>query len=183
MQQNPQRLTRILHWLSALILIGLLASGIYMADGHSYAFYDWHKAFGVIALCLILFRFLHRAKHPWPSSTIGTKYEKSVKRVHNLLLIGGILLPITGLLYSGLGGFGVSLFGLTLIPNGYNASGEVIAFHKFGSDLGKLLHFYLGYLFTALVILHIAAALKHHFINRDQTLNNMLKSQIKHNPK
>ncbi len=185
MKEKSHHVTRFLHWFSALLVIGLLVSGIYMADGNAYSFYDWHKAFGVIALLLILVRLLYRKRNPWHSSAKGTKYEKSVDLMHQCLRITFLLMPLSGIVYSGLGGYGVSLFGLTLIADGYTPSGDVVAYSQLGSDMGKALHYYIGYFMAALVTLHVLAALKHHFIDKDLTLTRMLisgrKSALKNN--
>ncbi|CAM5220035.1 cytochrome b [Alishewanella longhuensis] len=175
MVNQSQQFTRILHWLSAVLLIGLLASGIYMADGHNYALYDWHKAFGVMALLLVIVRLYYRAKNPWPSAARGTAHEKPIHLMHQSLLLICVMLPITGMLYSGLGGFGIEVFGLTLVPNGYTEQGEVLPYSQEGSDFGKIMHYYLGYLMAALVLLHASAALKHHFVDQDSTLLNMVR--------
>jgi len=177
---QAQQVTRVLHWLSALIIIGLLGSGIYMADGNAYAWYDWHKAFGALALLLVIIRLYHRKNHPWQSSAKGTQNERYVQLMHQFLLIACVLMPVSGLIYSGLGGFGVDVFGIEVIPHRYNENGEVLAFSQAVSDIGKAVHYYLGYLMTALVIIHVAAALKHHFIDKDNTLSAMVKAKNTH---
>ncbi len=177
MTNTPHQSTRFLHWLSASLIIVLLASGIYMADGNDYALYDWHKAFGVIALLLVIVRLYHRKRKPWPSSSNGTQHEKLVHFMHRFLLFACVMMPISGIAYSGFGGYGVDVFGLNIVPNGYNQQGEVVPFNLIGSDLGKVIHYYLGYLMTALVLLHVLAAVKHHFIDKDNTLRNMLFTQ------
>lgn len=180
MAYQTQQVTRVLHWLSAFFIIGLLGSGIYMADGNDYALYDWHKAFGVIALLLVIIRLYHRKDNPWPSSAKGTSHEKYVQYMHQFLLIACVLMPVSGLIYSGLGGFGVDVFSIEVIPSRYNEKAEVLAYNQAGSDLGKAVHYYLGYLMTALVIVHVFAALKHHFIDKDNTLSAMIKAKNTH---
>jgi cytochrome b561 len=183
MTNTSHQSTRFIHWLSASLIIGLLASGIYMADGNDYALYDWHKAFGVLALFLVIIRLYYRKKNPWPSSANGTKHEKLVHFMHQFLLFVCVMMPISGIAYSGLGGHGVDVFGFNLIPNGYNQQGEAVPYSAVGSDLGKSVHYYLGYLMTTLVLLHVLAAFKHHFVDKDSTLRNMLSNQIGSLPK
>ncbi len=179
MATQSYQFTRVLHWTSACLVAGLLASGIYMADGHDYALYDWHKAFGVIALLLVLVRLYHRARHPWQSSAAGGRQEQLVQLMHRSLLLACVAMPLSGMAYSGLGGHGVAVFGLPLIPSQYSAEGTAIAFSQPGSELGKTIHYYVGYLMTALVLLHGLAALKHHFIDKDNTLLRMLMATEK----
>ncbi|WP_448564790.1 cytochrome b [Thalassotalea ganghwensis] len=182
MSSDLKQQTRYMHWLSALIIIGLLSTGLYMSDGNHYGLYDWHKAIGFIALAIIIIRLLIRYRHPWPSAALGTPHQKLVHYTHQFLLLASLLMPISGLLYSGFGGYGVSIGSVELIPSYYNEKGQVIAPNLMLSNLGDFIHQYLGYLFTLIVIMHLLAALKHHFIDRDDTLSRMLtgKAQSSH---
>ena len=163
-----------MHWFSALIIIGLLATGLYMADGNDYRLYDWHKALGVIALAVIIIRLIMRYKYPWPSAAIGTPLQNLTLSVHQFLLLASLLMPISGLLYSGFGGYGINIAGIELIPSFYNTQGQVIAPNIMVSNLGHFIHQYLGYLLAIVVLAHLIAALKHHFLDRDDTLSRML---------
>ncbi|NTS76330.1 cytochrome b [Catenovulum sp. SM1970] len=176
MTTQSTQATRTIHWLSALLIIGLLASGLYMTDGHDYSFYDWHKSFGVIALLLIAIRLYNKFKNPWQSSAKGTEHEKIVNIMHHFLLFACVMMPISGMAYSGLGGHGVAVFGLTIIPDNYNAAGQAVPFSETGRAIGQQIHVYLGYAMVALVSLHVLAALKHHFIDKDNTLTRMLSA-------
>lgn len=179
MARFDYRLNRFFHWSSAVLILTLLASGSYMADGNLYALYDWHKAVGVLALLLLLARFYHSHRQPWPSSTAGSLWHRPVQWLHRGLLAACLIMSLSGLAYSGLAGYGVALFGLELIPSNYNEQGTAIAFYQAGSDLGKMLHTYVGYALMAVVLLHIAAALKHHVVDKDPTLRRMLGARDK----
>ena len=177
MNKNNHQLTRIIHWLSAVLIIGLLSSGIYMSDGHDYSFYDWHKSFGVIALLLIALRIHHRRNNPWQSSAQGTKHEQVVHLMHRFLIWACVLMPISGIVYSGLSGHGVEVFGIPLIFSNYNSAAEAMPYNLWLSDFGKLVHTYLGYTMAVLVTMHVLAALKHHIVDKDLTLKRMLSSR------
>lgn len=174
MATDKTTVTRTIHWASALIIMGLLASGLYMTDGNDYSFYPWHKSFGVIALGLILLRLYYKSRYPWHSFAEQTSKRTLVKAAHYFLLAASLFMPLSGLALSGFGGYGVDVFGFTLIPNNYDATGQAQPFSESGLNIGRQIHIYLGVIFTALVCLHILAALKHHFLDKDLTLKRML---------
>ncbi|NVK25610.1 MAG: cytochrome b [Gammaproteobacteria bacterium] len=158
----------------ALIVIGLIALGFYMANTESYQFYDLHKSFGVIASLFLIARLVWRKFYPWRSSANGTKQARLVRFAHRLILILLLLMPLSGFLISGFGGHGVGVFGLQIIPSNYNDSGLAVRHNEFLTELGYFMHELVAYLLTALLVLHIAAALKHHLIDKDDTLKRML---------
>ena len=181
MKQNNLKLTVAIHWLMALLIIGVITVGLYMAYTHTVPLYAWHKSFGLIALLLIIVRLVWRKKQPWQSAAKGSKQEGFVKVIHNLLLLGLVLMPITGMLYSGFLGFGFSLFDWVLVPRNLDENQQVVPYHQAIGALGKTLHWIIGYVFTALISLHIIAALKHHFIDKDDTLIRMLNRRTNKN--
>lgn len=174
MHTQNHRITRTIHWLMAAFIIGMLILGLYMKNTESYEFYALHKSMGVVAIFLIGLRLYWRWKQPWQSSSQGTQQEKLVTRVHSSLLLLLTLMPVTGLMLSGLGGYGVAIFGLQIIPSNYAPSGEAIPFNRILSDFGYAAHEALGYLLSTLVFLHLCAALKHHFVDSDNTLKRMM---------
>lgn len=174
MQNSSHGVTRVIHWGMAVFVIAMLTFGFYMKNTESYEYYALHKSLGVLAILLIALRFYWRSKHPWQSSMQHTKLEKSISRVHLILLLLLTLMPTTGLLLSGLGGFGVAFFDVPLIPANYDTSGQAVPFNQTLSEFGYIAHEILGYLLSALVIIHMLAAFKHHFIDKDNTLNRML---------
>jgi cytochrome b561 len=87
-------------------------------------------------------------------------------------------MPLAGMIYSGASGNGFGIFGLELVPHNYAEDGQVIAYSEAWRDAGQTAHRYLGYALMTLIVLHIAGALKHHFIDRDQTLKRMLGKKV-----
>ena len=156
------------------MLIVIIAVGLYMTLSENHALYPWHKSFGLLAFLFVLFRLYWRRKSPWTSISKATKQEKIVRYAHLSLLVFMVVMPISGMVYSGFLGYGFSLFNLEIVPRNLNEANQVVAYHSFLGGLGKTMHGILGYAFTALITLHVAAALKHHFIDKDQTLNRML---------
>lgn len=177
MTNGTERLTRIIHWSMAVLVITLITLGFYMKNFEIFEYYRLHKSLGVIAGIAILVRIYWRIKAPWLSSAEGSNSEKLVHYAHYGILVLLLLMPITGIFLSGLGGHGVSLFSLELIPTNYDENGKAIPFNAMLSSFGYTAHELISYALSALLILHIAAALKHHYHNKDDTLIRMLGKQ------
>ena len=170
--------TLILHWAVGIIMIILLATGVFMKETEAYALYPWHKSFGVLIILPVILRILWRIKTGWPPPVREYKEieKKLSKFIHYLLLTGTVLLPISGFMMSAMGGHGVKLFGLELVarnPDPLNPQ-EVIALNGSIAGIAHELHEIAGYIVIIAVILHIAGVLKHHILDRDGTLLRML---------
>lgn len=176
-QQTLSPLTIFLHWLIAITMIALTAIGFYMALDHVYALYPWHKALGVIIFAFILFRVWWRIKNRWPVPV--RQYPALEHRLahimHWVLIISTVLMPVSGMMMSGIGGHGINLFGWHLVPENLDpATGEAIAFNPYLSQLGEKTHEILGYILVLAILLHAIGAIKHHLIDKDRTLSRML---------
>lgn len=170
--------TRLLHWAIALLMIGLLAVGWAMATFELYALYPLHKAIGVLALLLIVPRAVMRLLQGWPQPVgrYGALAHGVALLVHWLLLAGTVLMPLSGIVMSGAGGHGVSVFGWQLIAENPDPAnpGDVLPFNAAWAGLGHTVHELAGYVLMAAVLLHVLGALKHHVVDRDRTLLRML---------
>ena len=162
-----------LHWLMAVMLFGLLALGLYMTNlpfsPEKLKLYSWHKWAGVTVFLLLLFRLLWRIKNPPPP--LPESMPKALQLVahagHFGLYALMFAIPLSGWLMSSAKGFQTVYFGVLPIP-------DLIEKNK---ELGHLLaevHETLSWLFIILLVGHIAAALKHHFIDKDDILIRML---------
>lgn len=174
--------TIILHWIVALSMIGLLGVGLYMEQTSTYALYPLHKSFGVIIFFVILARVIWRVMNGWPqpASQYQAWEHNLAKVVHWVLIIGTVAMPISGMMMSGAGGHGISVFGLELLasnPDPANAH-KVIPLNKEMAEIGHTVHGLLGKVLIAAIVLHIAGALKHHLIDKDGTLRRMLGKNI-----
>lgn len=174
MAKKSQFTTRVIHWIMAALIVLLLISGFYMVNAQAYPLYPWHKSLGVVAAIAIIIRLYWRSRQQWVSSAKGTRLERPVKFVHYLILALLVLMPLSGFMLSGFGGYGVALFGFEIIPSNFNASGEAVAYNEKLAALGYFFHPPLAIVLTALLSLHIVAALKHHFFDKDDTLRRML---------
>ncbi|WP_131781058.1 cytochrome b [Legionella gresilensis] len=161
----------ILHWLLAIIVIAMLCVGLYMVSldtsPEKLRLYGLHKAFGVVVLTLVTLRVLWRFINITPQLTIPRWERNAALTVHWLLYILLFAMPLTGWLMSSAAGFPVSFFGLFTLPN-------LIAPNDYWRDFFAQAHELLAYILIALITLHVFAALKHHFYDKDDTIRRML---------
>jgi cytochrome b561 len=164
---------KLLHWGMVLYLLAMLGFGRYIATMKvgfdNLHLIGWHKAFGLIALLLILFRLAWRIYTPVPGTlTKGTgKYDLLLAHLtHMALYFLMLAIPLTGWIASSATGIDISLFGLINVPLIAPASERV-----------ETVFFALHWLFTRLLILfvliHIVGALRRHFFLHDTTLRRM----------
>jgi len=167
-------LARLLHWGIALLLLGQIGLGLYMVELSYYdPFYnrafDLHKSLGVLTFGLILLRLVWAVVDVRPpiSASLKSWEKKAAKAVHHILYLLMVVIPVTGYLVSTADGRGVEVFGLF----------EVLALlpgEKGREEWTGDLHFYLALTLLGLVVVHTAAALKHHFVERGDALKKML---------
>lgn len=177
---TPQKfspLTIALHWVIALTIVAMLGIGFYMSMFEFYPLYDWHKSVGVVIFVVILLRVWWRVKNGWPVPVrIYPAFEQRLARAsHWVLIVATVLMPVSGILYSAMGGWGIKVFGWVMVTGNKNpVTGKTEAIHAGLAQLGHTAHEWLGYLLVGTIILHIAGALKHHLVDKDRTLLRML---------
>ncbi len=170
---------KMLHWLIALAIIGMLVLGWLMtsdtiANGPSkFAMFQWHKSVGITILALSLLRLLWRFANPPPPLPPGMKKWEiaAAKITHILFYVLIIALPLVGWMMVSLSSFKTVLYGFLPLPNL-----PLLADMENKKELKELLedmHGLLAYMTVALLALHIGAAGKHHLINRDDVLLRM----------
>ncbi len=167
-------ISKLLHWTLALLMVWLIGLGFYMVG---LTYYDrwyndsltWHKSLGMVALGLALLKLGWWGYNPSPAPLAGLLGWESVGAsiMHALLLAMLIIIPVSGYLISTSAGQGVEVFGLFSIPALVNGGTAL-------RDAAIAVHFYAAYGTAVLILGHAGAALKHHFINRDDTLRRML---------
>jgi cytochrome b561 len=174
--------TVVLHWLVGISIIGLLAVGIYMEETKAYALYPLHKSFGVLIFFVAVARILWRIGNGWPvPAGDHQRWEHLLARaIHWLLIIGTVLMPISGFLMSSLGGHGVAVFGFELVPPNPDPANpdKVVAHNEMLAGLSHQVHGAAGVTMIVALLLHVAGALKHHVIDKDGTLRRMLGARI-----
>jgi cytochrome b561 len=160
-----------LHWLLALLILGSLAVGLYMTglpfSPTRLKLYNWHKWAGVTILLLSALRLLWRLTHRPPTELpMPAWQQRAAQAAHAALYLLFFAVPLAGWAYSSAAGFPVVLFGVLPLP-------DFVPVDKELSLLLKPLHQWLAYALAATSVVHVAGALKHHFIDRDGLLQRM----------
>jgi len=164
----------LFHWLSALTIFGLFGLGYYMVDLTYY--HEWyktapalHKSIGLVFFVLMIARLIWRYKQIIPNHlTNHSKLEiKAGRIIHSLLYLLIFIIMITGYLISTADGRGIEVFEYITVP----AFGVIIENQE---DVAGLVHQWLAYVLITLAVLHALAALKHHIIDKDNTLNRII---------
>ncbi|MFI4918951.1 MAG: cytochrome b [Legionellales bacterium] len=161
----------LLHWIMALLIIGLLALGLYMVflpiSLEKLKLYGWHKEYGFLALALVTIRLIWRLINVLPSLSLPWYELIAARLVHWAFYAFMFAMPISGWLVTSAAGLPASFFGLFTLPNLIEPNEELRQFFA-------LAHKWLGYALIITIILHTSAALKHHFINKDNILRRMI---------
>ncbi|MBW5429117.1 cytochrome b [Vibrio cholerae] len=175
--QHYNLVTRSIHWISALVVIGMFAVGTWMMDLSYYSEWyrtapHWHKSVGLLLAGLTLFRLIWKALSSSPKIE-GALWEiVAAKSAHHLMYVGLFVLFVSGYLISTEDGRGIEVF------NWFTVSGAGALFEN-QADIAGNIHFYTAWGLIILAGLHAVAALKHHFINRNNTLRKMLTGASK----
>ncbi len=164
---------RILHWTLALLLIGLLASGIHihdipLDDPGKFALYPWHRAFGVLAFVLVIVRLIARSASNVPEipATIPWQERTAAKAAQIVLYLAMLSVPVLGYVASSaLPEFpnipplnSIWFFGqelpLVAVEKNHDTTVFFITIHK-----------YVGYAMIAVIGAHVAGAIKHRYFD------------------
>lgn len=168
-----------LHWLIAVAIAATFGLGLYMHDlplsPDKLKLYSWHKWAGVTIFALVLVRLLWRLSHEPPAlpASMPRPLRLAAQAAHWVLYALMFALPLSGWLMSSAKGFQTVWFGLLPLP-------DLVAKDKaLGNALAQV-HELLAWTLLVLVVLHVVAALKHHFIDRDTVLTRMLPRRQPH---
>jgi cytochrome b561 len=162
-----------LHWILAVLIIANLAFGLSIVDlpvsPRKLRYFSWHKWTGVTIFALSAARLLWRLRHsPPPLPPTMPRWEVGAAHASHVLLYALFLAaPLSGWLYSSAAGFQTVYLGLLPIPDLLSRNAPL-------ADVLKLAHRGATYGLAAIVVLHVVAALKHHFVDRDAVLSHML---------
>jgi cytochrome b561 len=164
---------QLFHWLIAALIFVMLGLGYYMEDlplgTEKLELYGIHKSTGLTIALLAALRLLWRLFHPPPPlpASMPPWERKAAVAVHWLLYLMLFVQPLVGFLQSNAANFPVVLWGMVPLPPLIGPdeplSLTLIGVHTVG-----------GNFLAVLVILHIAAALRHHFVLKDDVLRRML---------
>ncbi|HEY1090063.1 MAG TPA: cytochrome b [Burkholderiaceae bacterium] len=180
MNSDPTRYTRTamaLHWLLALAIVCAFGVGLYMTDLRMsptrLKLFNWHKWAGITILVLSAARLLWRLSHRPPADVPMPAWQaQAAHAAHILLYVAFFALPLSGWAYSSAAGFPIVWFGLIPLP-------DLVSPDKALAETLKTAHHWIAYGLAALVLVHVGAALKHQFIDRDGLLARMLPRMSK----
>lgn len=176
LRNNAERfglVSQALHWSVALLVLALLPIGWYMTglplNLEKFRLYELHKSLGLLVLGIMVVRLIWRRFNPpppLPTSMAG--WERFAAHATHWALYAGLFLQaLFGILLTWKANSALTLFGWFTLASPLEPD----------EDLAKtisLAHFWLGNAIVSLVILHIAAAFRHHFIRKDDILRRML---------
>ena len=173
---TPTAYTRtaiVLHWLVALTIMSAFPLGVYMHElplsPGKLQLYSYHKWLGISALLLVLTGILWRIGHRPPPLLPNTPRWQAIAAhaTHHSLYLLMLAVPLSGWLMSSALGFSVVWFGVLPLP-------DLIGKDKHLGDLLKEVHEVLNFTMLAVILVHAAAAIKHHLFEHDDTLTRML---------
>jgi cytochrome b561 len=165
--------TKTFHWVMALTILFMLCLGFYM-DGveeltSKIRLYGLHKSIGACVLTVALLRILWHVYSKKPPYVPSLKpWERlAAHMLHFFLYIAMLGMPLSGWIFSSAAGRPVSVFGLFTLP-------DLVGKNQDLSQIFRTVHYYLAWCLIAAIAVHVSAALKHHFLDRDATLKRML---------
>jgi len=162
-----------LHWLIAILIVAAFALGTVMTDMRisptKLQYYSYHKWLGVTVLALVAIRLLARLFSTAPAypDTMGNWQKKVAHATHILLYVLMFAVPLSGYFYTSAAGYPVVYLGMFELPTIIGPDPELK--HSL-----KELHELLTNVILALVSLHVLAALKHQFVDKDGILRRMM---------
>ena len=160
-----------LHWLLALALLASFSVGLYMADlpfsPQRLKLYNWHKWAGVTILLLSALRLAWRLTHQPPADLPAPAWQQRAAHLtHGAMYLLFFAVPLVGWAYSSAAGFPVVWFSVLPLP-------DFVGPDKALAEAIKPWHGVLAWTLAMLAVLHVFAALKHHFVDRDGLLRRM----------
>jgi len=159
------------HWLLALAIVSNLALGFYMHDlelsPQRLKLFNYHKWAGITILALSALRLAWRLTHAPPADLPMPAWQRAAAHaVHRAFYVLFFAVPLAGWAYSSAAGFPVVWFGVLPLP-------DWVPVDRTWADALKAVHKAAATALALLVLLHVAAALKHHLIDRDGLLQRM----------
>lgn len=164
----------VFHWLTAILIVGTFTLGLVMTDipgltPTKLKYFSWHKWAGVTVLVLSALRLLWRlrARAPAYPATMPAWHRYAAHAMHALLYLLMFGVPLSGYFYTLAAGVPVVYFGLFQLP-------LVIEPNMALKPVLKAVHYWLNMGMAAMVLMHVAAALKHLLVDRDGIVQRML---------
>jgi cytochrome b561 len=165
-----------LHWGLALLILGALTLGWTMTEMpvslQRLQFYNWHKWLGVAILVGSALRLLWRLGHRPPPDPASPRWQRGLAHgAHGVMYALFFAIPLVGWAYSSAAGFPVVWFGVLPLP-------DFVPVNRTLAEALKPWHGRLAYGLAALVLVHVAAARKHQFIDQDGLLHPLRPARL-----
>ena len=157
---------KLLHWLTALLVLGMLGVGLWMVglpiSLTKLYVYAWHKWIGLTILLLTVLRLVWRTYSPPPPlPASATAWERRLAPwAHVALLVLLLAMPVSGWMMSSAGGVSVHWFGMIDLP-------DLISPDPLAFTILRTMHYWLAWALMAILALHVAAVLHHDLFRRD----------------
>lgn len=177
MEHSPRKrgvkydgVARLIHWLVVVLIVAQFAIGWTMPDVHKgtqpTGLIAWHLGVGALLIDVMVIRIVWRLTHRPPPETLPPLLGVVSKVTHLLLYAALIVVPLLGWANASSRGWAVRLLGLVDYPR------LITVGSSFGRAMGDI-HGVLAWMLFALIVMHVVAALFHHFVLRDQVLQRM----------
>ena len=164
----------VLHWGMAIAIGGTFALGLWMVELDYYdPWYergpDLHRSIGVLIALTLVLRLVLRLTSPVPTPL--PSHSMLARVAHHVLYALVLIVAVAGYLMSTADGRGVAVFDWFTVP-------ATLTSIEAQEDIAGDAHFYLACVLIGLAAVHAAGALKHHFLDRDETLRRMLGKKL-----
>ncbi len=165
------------HWLMAIVIFALFGLGVWMKGlGYYDAWYhkapDLHQSIGMVAMALLMLRLCWLSINVKPAA-LGAAWERTGGMIaHRCFYLLMLMVTVSGYLIPTARGEGFDIFGSIHMP-------ALISLTARQADINGALHRYAAWSIMILATLHALAALKHHFVNKDDTLLRILGTSPK----
>jgi cytochrome b561 len=179
----------ILHWVIALGILALIVMGLSMthlglATMAKFRLYQLHKSIGITVLLAVLLRVLWRLTHrPPPLPAMPPLERAAAGATHGLLYVLMLVIPLSGWALVSVSPFNLPTVLYGLVPWPHLPVLSDLADKPAAEAVVKFIHGKLAWLLTAVILLHAAAGLRHHFVLRDGILRRMLPGRPAKEPR
>lgn len=166
-------LAKLFHWIIAALILAQIALGWTAASWRlsptKLNLFVWHKSIGMLILALVLLRLLWRLANPAPAlpEEMPAWERRAAQASHFLLYALALALPLTGWIVNSAAKVPFQIFWTIPLP-------AIVSPDKGTADLAALAHLALFIALAAVLVAHIGAALRHHFVKHDDVLLRML---------
>ena len=173
MSEHYTRTAVALHWFVGALVLTALTIGWIMGDMHTsplkVELFSWHKWIGITVLALFFVRVLWRLRHPAPPLLPMAAWQHyAAQAAHGMLYALLLVQPLTGWLYSSAAGHSVVYLGLVRLP-------DLVGKNPVLAPSLREVHETGAWLLAVFIGLHALAALKHHYVDHDDSLRRMLR--------